>query len=358
MKLLVAVKTCHVLDYHFDDLTVDWLDQQNMRLKNQPARVAAIRSTWMSDKGKSLAAGTLFLDSIDLIHQNGTISAGDGAGSVDFKFFYGTRLRRLDVKPNQRPGTEKMAEPLRQPLSDEVFLTVGDNYTQNAFKLKEIIRYALAGGYTNLLVVDDDTFVYPELFGTEFRSYDYAGAKTGAFHPGSCVFLSKAAMEILIDARITSFADDVWVGDVMAKAGIPRHNIAGIRHEFGIDYQVNPYQVSKLAVALHSCTPDVMRTLWTRYTTALSALPKDTAGSKSDPTPSASQPPVSVEEKSSSYVTLPTRLEQHFTASDLKLSTTPAPQETPSTNGSVSSETGSAPTSTNSETLSSVMSET
>lgn len=248
MKLLVAIKTCHKLDYYIDDQTIDWLTSKNMRDYNQPARVKAIRETWLR------------ADYFSQVHED---------TEVDYKFFYGTNLRRLDVKPNQRPGTEGPAAPLRQPEHDEVFLPVGDNYTQNSRKLKAILEYAVARGYDHILVVDDDTFVYPELFNTEFRLYDYAGAATGAFHPGSCLFLSRNAMEAVINARITSYADDVWVGDVMREAGIPRHDITGIRHDFGMNYRVNPYAISKLAVALHSCTPDVMRTLWGRYVAAL-----------------------------------------------------------------------------------------
>ena len=337
MKLLVAIKTCHRLDYYVDDQTIDWLDANGLRISgNQPQRVAAIRDTWLR--------ADVFSRVDDL--------------RLDYKFFYGTRLRRLDVKPNQRLGTAKPAEPLREPLSDEIFLNCGDNYTQNSAKLKEIVKYALAGDYDYVLIVDDDTFVYPELFATEFPSYDYAGGSTGAFHPGSCVFLSRTAMTLISQARITTYADDAWVGDVMSKAGIPRHDIVGVVHGFGVDYKINPYKVSKTAVSLHSCMPDVMRTLWTRYTTALLAQQKATAGNKSDPMPSVSPSQDFVAEKSFSPVTSPTSPVEPSPDLDLKSSTTPAPLETQSTNDSESSVIGSQLTNETSDSSSTVTSET
>lgn len=237
MKLLIAVKTCHKLDYYVDDNTIDWLNSQGLRHLDSSARVAVQRATWLSE-------------------------TPDG---VDYKFFYGNKLRRTDVKPNQRPGTEGPALALRAPLADEIFLNVGDNYTQNSAKVKEIVRYALDEKYDYVMLVDDDTFVYLDrILQTDFAQYDYSGAATETFHAGSCVFLSRRAMEIVRDSRITNYADDLWVGQALKDAGIPTHNIQGIRHKFGVDYPVK-FATQSLVDAyasLHSCNPEVMRQLW------------------------------------------------------------------------------------------------
>src|ERR1700721_1809849 len=101
MKLLIGVKTCHKLDYYFDDNTVDWLTARGYHPFDQPARVAAMRDTWLS-KESLKAAYRPFRIPTDPVAL---------ATHIDYKFFYGTKLRRTDIKPNQRPGTELPAPP-------------------------------------------------------------------------------------------------------------------------------------------------------------------------------------------------------------------------------------------------------
>src|ERR1700679_2335790 len=106
MKILVAVKTCHRLDYFFDDQTVDWLNQRGLRHTNQPERVAAQRETFIS-----------------------------GLGDIDYKFFYGSRLRS---NPERR--VNQNLNVMREPLADEVFLPCNDQYTANSQKVKAICK--------------------------------------------------------------------------------------------------------------------------------------------------------------------------------------------------------------------------
>lgn len=230
-KILVAILTCHRLDYYINDLTVEY---NKSRCLDQQARVNTIRNTWVKD-----------------------------LGDIDYKFFYGTKLRRLDVKPNQRPSSIKPAPPLREPLPDEVFLDCGDGYTSNPEKMKAICSWALEHGYDFILRVDDDTFIYPRLFKTDFESYDYSGSSTKDFHPGGCMFLSRRAMQLIVSAPITTYADDVWIGQVMRDNNVPMHSILSIHNLFGDEYNVVP---SKLPVeelsAFHSCKPEAMVELY------------------------------------------------------------------------------------------------
>jgi hypothetical protein len=359
MKLLVAVMTCHRPDYYIDDTTVDWLNSKGLRSLDADARRAAMRATWLSEESrKYIAGGILFPESIDLLLHGTYVEAGDNTGFLDYKFFYGQQVRRLDIKPNQRLGTGGPAPQLRPALADEVYLPCGDGYIFNAAKMKEICRYALDYGYDYILRVDDDTLVLPELFETDWASAPYSGAATGAFHPGSCLFLSRDAMQRIVKARITNYADDLWIGQVMDTAGIPRHDIAGIRHEFGEKYAINPYTVKPTDVALHSCTPEVMRSLWTRRMTSLSVPPRATVGTVSEPTPSVSVSPASVDVKLSSPVTSPTLLVQPLPGSDLKSLTTPAPETTQLLSDLESFETGLQKTSGMSDMSFTVTSET
>jgi hypothetical protein len=232
LKLLVAIMTCHRLDYYIDDLTVDWCTQQGLRCTDQQARVTTIRETWVPQL----------------------------PGDVDFKFFYGTRLRQENTR-RRAP-----LPALREPLSDEIFLECGDNYTENPAKMKAICRWALARGYDYILRCDDDTYIYPDRLLIKDRAmwdgFDYAGASVQHFHPGGCMFLSRKMMELVIAAPVTNYADDVWIGQVAQDNRIPMTTVTTMRNQWGTGYKV-PADVDPTGLAsFHSCTPDIMRKLY------------------------------------------------------------------------------------------------
>lgn len=238
MKLLVAVMTCHRLDYYVDDCTQDWINQQGWRNLDQQARVTAIRETWIKD----LPEG------------------------VDYKFFYGSKLRSKTERRNDPKVT------LRTPESDEVFLDCGDNYTSNPEKMKGICAWALAHGYDFILRCDCDTFLYPDRIITRdlplWSLSDYSGSipEGYQFHPGGCMFLSARAMRLVIDARVTSWADDKWIGQVMRDHQIPMNPAPRIYNPGGRDYRVGSMMDIADYGAFHSTQPEVMRALQQRKT--------------------------------------------------------------------------------------------
>lgn len=215
MRLLIAVMTCHKLDYFIDADTRDYLT--HIRCNDQQARVNKQRATWIAEL--------------------------DG---VDYKFFYG------------RGGN-------REPLKDEVYLDCGDKYTDNPAKMKAICRYALGAGYDYLLRLDDDTFIYPDRLLSLDWQHDYVGAPKGDFHPGGCLFLSRRAMELIAAARPTSYADDLWIGQAMIDNRIPMHGLSEIHNEFGDGYNVRPESLPIATLAsFHSCRPEAMQYLYDR----------------------------------------------------------------------------------------------
>lgn len=227
MKILVAIMTAHKLDYFVDDLTVDWCTQRGLRCIDQQARVTAIRDTWVKE----------------LIKRD-----------IPYKFFYGTQLRKSTRR--QEPVA------LREPLTDEMYLDCGDNYTENPAKMKAICRWALHHGYDFILRCDDDTFIYPDrLFSTDWASHHYSGASPRDFHPGGCMFLSRRMMELVISSKVTTYADDVWIGGIAKDNHIPMNHITAMRNQWGTGYKV-PIDIDPTGLAsFHSCTPEVMRVL-------------------------------------------------------------------------------------------------
>ena len=230
-KLLCAIMTCFRLDYWIDDQTQDWLASRGMRQTDQQARVNTIRETWIKD-----------LKSFD----------------IPYKFFYGKRLRSSNER-RVNPALNK----LRDPLPDEEFLDCGDNYTQNPAKMKAICRYALDHGYDYILRCDDDTFVYPDrLLKEDWATKDYSGANASEFHPGGCMFLSARLMRLIVDAPITTYADDIWIGQIAQDNRIPVTQISSMYNHFGDAYKV-PISIDPTGLSsLHSCTPSVMRRLY------------------------------------------------------------------------------------------------
>jgi hypothetical protein len=232
MKLLIAIMTCHRLDYYMDDCTVDYLDQRGWRCHDQQARVNTIRETWIKD-----------------------IPA-----DVDYKFFYGNRLR-----PDKERRVQRKVE-LREPSSDEIFLDCGDQYTANPDKMKAICAWALAHGYDYILRCDDDTFIYPDrLLATNWAQFDYVGAgfRTDMFHPGGCMFLSRRAMEFIAQGSPTGYADDLWIGQLLRDKGIKLANEPTMHNKWGDDYVVVPANLPVDTLSsFHSCKPEVMRELY------------------------------------------------------------------------------------------------
>lgn len=250
MKLLVAIMTCHKLDYFIDDLTIDWCTQQGLRCTDQTARVNTIRTTWL----KQLPP------------------------DIDYRFFYGNKLRQ-DHRRNSPQA------PLRDPKHDEVFLDCGDSYTSNPAKMKAICAWALERGYDYILRCDDDTYIYPDrLFATNWSEFDYvgAGANPTAFHPGGCMFLSRRAMELIVKGRPTTYADDVWIGQLMRDNGIPLVYEPTMHNQWGTGYKV-PKDIDPTGISsFHSCTPEVMRILYEH------GLSKTPASDSSNPPAEAS----------------------------------------------------------------------
>jgi hypothetical protein len=236
MKLLVAIMTCHKLDYYVNDCTVDWVNSQGWRNLDQQSRVKAIRETWITE----LPAG------------------------VDYKFFYGSKIRQNTERRN--PPQVK----LRTPDVDEVFLDCGDNYTSNPAKMKAICQWALDHGYDYILRCDDDTFIYPDRIITRdlplWEGKDYSGSlvESYEFHPGGCMFLSARAMRLVIAAPVTCWADDTWIGQVMRNHQIPLNAAPRIYNPGAKNYNVDPAMDIADYGAFHSCKPEVMRALQQR----------------------------------------------------------------------------------------------
>lgn len=239
-KVLVAIKTAHKADYFIDSDTRDWLNDRGMREKDLGARRAAQRETFIPDLG------------------------------YDYKYFFGDRLRdTFDADRKKPKGYQDPTRDIPTAQVDEIHVRALDSYMSVSFKAQQIVRYALEQGYDLLFMIDDDTLVFPLNLWAVINMYDlsnktYAGAPTGDFHTGNMLFLNRVGMELVAKAKVSHYADDLWIGRVMKDAGVPTFNIPELKSDFGPRYMVSAGSLSKdhRYAAVHSCKPDAMRALY------------------------------------------------------------------------------------------------
>lgn len=115
-------------------------------------------------------------------------------------------------------------------------LKVADDYVHLPSKTKALCKWALDHGYTNMLKVDDDAYIWVDLFKDVL--FDYAGIKVPpndgghshygipdypkghfpyAYASGGSYWLSAKSMRIIADAPLTDdWAEDRWVGNTLA----------------------------------------------------------------------------------------------------------------------------------------------
>jgi len=111
------------------------------------------------------------------------------------------------------------------PKPDEVILQVEDGYKHIAYKTRESQRWSTEQGFDYTFRCFPDTYVHiPRLISSGFEKHDYIGynANPGCGAGGGPGYwLSRRASENLINEHIGVWFEDMWVGTMMEKHGIP-----------------------------------------------------------------------------------------------------------------------------------------
>ena len=139
------------------------------------------------------------------------------AAQVDKKIFFGR-------------GAE------REPLPDEVFLDVGDDYYSLVPKVRAVIRWARDAGYDWMWKIDTDVYVDVPKTLASFQPVDYFGNMregqvkrfgeepelTVRYACGPAYQLSRRAMEAILNApQPETPYEDRATGFILSQAGIP-----------------------------------------------------------------------------------------------------------------------------------------
>ena len=233
-KILVAIKACH--KYYLHGQVAHEHQAKHKDAESVNGQIAACRDTWVAD-----------LDKLN----------------VDHKFFYG------------RGGN-------REPLADEVFLDVPDDYVNLPYKLRAIFRWALAQGYEYIFVCDDDTYVWSDrLLASGFEYHDYVGYdwawnlsdkdNDNNFASGLGYWVSAKAAKIVattpeqIANHLFQCADDVWVGHVLREAGIRvEHDARYHPNNANKFIDIGDVPLQHAYIALHACESETIRQLHDR----------------------------------------------------------------------------------------------
>lgn len=119
-----------------------------------------------------------------------------------------------------------LAKQDREPLPDEVFLDVPDDYHSLPLKVKHMHNWALSQGYTQVLKTDDDTVINPARLLAAIPPQEYAGFLNATppkpWCSGFAYWISERAMRFTAEAPIPEgeWAEDRWVGGVLYDHGI------------------------------------------------------------------------------------------------------------------------------------------
>jgi hypothetical protein len=110
---------------------------------------------------------------------------------------------------------------------DAEHLDTEDDYAHLSLKTKFACQYAIERGYTHLFQCFTDTYVRPErLLTSGSWLHPYTGYHGGHLNVvnyasgGAGYWLDRRCMELIVNADGYDWAEDRWVGNILAKAGI------------------------------------------------------------------------------------------------------------------------------------------
>jgi hypothetical protein len=160
---------------------------------------------------------------------------------------------------------EKKDKPQRfsnyAPESDEVILHVPDDYKNISYKTREGFRWAVQHGFDFIFQACPDTYTHiPRLMTSRFEAHSYTGRALlnptprsgrqpyGQGGPG--FWISALSAQHLVDAPVTDWAPDRWVGTVLYNKGIRLYG-----DNRYVDYPQRPQNGNDFITSHLACVP-------------------------------------------------------------------------------------------------------
>ena len=128
-------------------------------------------------------------------------------------------------------GRPAGAATLSSEFPDVIQLTCDDSYAGIPEKVRAIMGWSVAHGYTHTLKCDDDVVLKPvPLLSSGYQNYDFIGKENRPLSPfpvpmGFNYWLSRKCAEIVSKSPLPIDHDDErWVAEMLSKEGILLHN--------------------------------------------------------------------------------------------------------------------------------------
>lgn len=160
-----------------------------------------------------------------------------GFSGLEYKFFIGDGTKTtedttafekdFEACPWELYKRKQIEQPrfTYTPEPDEIILPVEDGYKHLAYKTRGAQRWAVEHGFDYCFQCFPDTHIHlPRLLGSGFEKHDYIGynANNGWYAGGGPGYwLSRKSSTLLMNEKIEVWFEDMWVGTVMRKYGVP-----------------------------------------------------------------------------------------------------------------------------------------
>src|ERR1700676_3305638 len=118
--------------------------------------------------------------------------------------------------------TKRLQDPdirLMESKEDQLIVNTPDDFLHVTYKFREACRWAVSQNYEYIFQALTDTFVVPSrLVSSGFEEHDYIGSANNertAIGGGAGMWLSRKALQYLVNAPVDMWVHDGWVGKVM-----------------------------------------------------------------------------------------------------------------------------------------------
>ncbi len=173
----------------------------------------ALRETWIKDIPSDVSYAFFIGDGTPTNDNEHAIAASQTGGDANRGIDYAAKGKASVISA--------AAEPPLEPRQDEVILQVPDDYRHIAVKVRAIFQYALAKEFDYVFKCETDSYVVVDrLLKSGFAKHDILGGAAGRnIAGGSGWWMSKKAMQAVVNDPINTWSDDCWFPTLLRNKG-------------------------------------------------------------------------------------------------------------------------------------------
>lgn len=189
----------------------------------------ALRDTWLKDVPADVTYKFFIGDGTPTDDNEAAIVASQRGGR--------DTNRGIDYEAKGTASAESAAiEPPLEPQEDEILLPCPDDYRHISIKVRAIFRWAKSQGFDYVFKCETDTYVaVKRLLASGYQSHDILGGPAGNnIAGGSGWWMSRKAIDLVVDEPINTWSDDCWFPTLLRQKGLavfhdPRYSDDNVR---------------------------------------------------------------------------------------------------------------------------------